>query len=67
MGRAGGMDNKAARIPDIGEMREEAYIVDDRFASFVAAFDTEGEDGARRAQSIGAQRKILRWRAGEYA
>src|SRR5438309_11893195 len=60
MGSTGGMNDQAASIANVGEIREEAYPVNDRLSCFVTTPDAEGEDGAGAEWEIALSKRVRR-------
>ena len=52
MGGRGRMQNQASRVADIRQMREQAHAFDQLDAGLEAAFDAEGENGARAFRQV---------------
>src|SRR5258708_40226686 len=57
---AGGMNDQAARVADVGQVREKLHRVDHRFASLVAALDAEGEESTRPPRQIAIPQPLPR-------
>ena len=57
------MDHQAARVADIGQVREQLHAVDELPAPLVAALNSEGEDRtAALGQVLPRQRAVrARW------
>src|SRR5713101_7669370 len=55
---AGGVDNQAARISDVGKVGEEPHAVDDFFTGFVAPLDAKGEDGTSATRQVAPGERV---------
>src|SRR5579884_1220181 len=60
MGGAGRVNDQAARVTDVGQVGEEADIVDNGLAGLVAPFDAKGKDGTGTAWQIAPGQFIVR-------
>ena len=60
VGRRGGVQDEAAGVADIGEVREELHAFDELDAGLIAALDAKGEDRTRTLWQVFAREVVVR-------